>query len=262
MKYLDLKKQEHAYFFGFAQGDGSMNRPKHCPSHISLTIELSFRDIDILKKFKLLFPFGFMGTRTRNTNFKCNYKSANITSHNKEFCTELELLGIPSGKKSDIISTPLIDYNEIDYWRGLIDADGAIGFNLNGSPFITLVTSSEQIKDAYIKFTESITKKQREVTRNKRDNIYNLVNQKEQAVDIISILYYDGCLSLKRKMKIANKIKKWKRPAKMRKAYELKYWTKEQDDIILKYDEKEAMKMLDRGRSSVHNRKLRLLKNA
>lgn len=37
-------------------------------------------------------------------------------------------VGMTYGKKSDIITIPIISFSEIDYWRGMIDGDGSLGF--------------------------------------------------------------------------------------------------------------------------------------
>jgi hypothetical protein len=43
-------------------------------------------------------------------------------------------LGPPVGRKSQIVRPPALPFSEVDYLRGIIDADGSVGFTASGLP--------------------------------------------------------------------------------------------------------------------------------
>lgn len=257
---LDLTIPSHAYFFGFVQGDGHLQRPKGSPNSRSLRIELNIRDIDILERFSDMFP-STIAHRHRSTNFIVDYHSVTWTAKGSEIGDELERLGMPVGRKSDIIEPPKGSYTEPDYWRGLIDADGALGFTKKGHPYVSLVASSDSIRDGWLALITKLTGCHRTCSRNVRDGVYNLGVLRDDAVALVSYLYYDGCLALRRKATNALAIKQWERPPTMRRAYRLKSWTPEQDEIVLTRRHKDAMTILGRSATSVQHRKERLRKS-
>lgn len=71
-----------------------------------------------------------------------------------------------------------------------------------------MVTVSEQIKEAYLDFLLKKYSLHKQSSRNKRDNAYNIMISGEDAVQLVKDLWYKNCLSLDRKYKIAQEIKK------------------------------------------------------
>jgi hypothetical protein len=215
-KLIDLEKEEHSYFYGFAQADGSLyettrNRGK-------LSIELSERDESLLLEFQNTFTVNsYMSKRTRDTNFKDNHTSVTFTIHDWEFRKELKLLGFPNKSKSLIIGPPTGNYKEVDYIRGIIDGDGSLGLTSQNIPFISLVTMSDDLKDYYIKFIYNVTGKLKKPNRNTRDNAYNIMVTKEGAQLIVSKLYYENCMCLSRKLSKSKDVMSWIRPPNMKK---------------------------------------------
>ena len=203
-KILDLSNPDHAYFFGFIQMDGSLysntrNRGK-------LTIEISKKDIHILKSFQKIIPlYSSIYIRTRETNFKL-HTSATLTVFDWDFRKELNSIGLPYGRKSNIISVPTSTYSEVDYWRGVIDADGSVGISSNGVPFITLTTKSHTLKNSFCSFLKRSINFSPSIKRNRRDQIYNFTIANDNAMLLVQLLYYEGCLALKRKKKSATEI--------------------------------------------------------
>lgn len=101
---------------------------------------------------------------------------------------------------------------ESDYWRGIIDGDGSLGFTKNGIPYISLVTCSEILSNQYIIFLEQIIGYKKITTKNKRDSAYNIMVTNENAQKVIKRLYYKDCLSINRKYNMAIDIINWIRP--------------------------------------------------
>jgi len=259
MKYINLKTPAHSYFFGFTQADGTLGKIKNFRNKGRLQIEVSKEDAHILDSFKKLFPNLYCGIkiRNRNTNFKKNHKSFTLTICNMEFRNELNRLGLPYGKKSLIVSPPKTKFCEKDYLRGLIDGDGSVGLTKRGFPFISISVKSEALKDYICKIIEKITGERKRLTRNKRDNVYNIMLNREKAQQFIRYLYYPGCLSLKRKLRNAQKALKWKRP-KTLKRISKKFWEPWEDKYILTHSIEESCIHLGRTEKSIKMRIWRL----
>lgn len=255
---FDLAQPSFSYLFGFIQTDGHLQQ--NTRNRGRLSIEISERDIDILYKFQnLILPiYSSISTRTRNTNFKNNYSSSIWTVFDLTFRTLINNLGIPYGKKSNLISIPQISFSEIDYFRGIIDGDGSLGF-AKGIPFLSLVTASKNLANEYEIFISKLIHKHKKLTPNKRDGIYNICIFSEDAQIVIKKLYYKDCLCLDRKYKLANEVLLWKRPLTMRKnLLPKKIWTKEEDKIISTFPIEVASKELNRTHSSIKTRLYRL----
>jgi hypothetical protein len=254
---IDLKIAEHSYFYGFAQADGSLyettrNRGK-------LSIELSERDESLLLEFQNIFPVkSHISKRTRDTNFKDNHTSVTFTIHDWDFRKELKVLGFPNKSKSLIIGPPNGEYSEIDYIRGIIDGDGSLGLTSKDIPFLSLVTVSESLKDYYINFLFNITGKLKKPSRNKRDDAYNIMINKEDAKLVVSKLYYNDCFCLPRKLEKSKDVMSWVRPQNMKKITGRKKWTDEDDNTITTLSLEEAIKETGRTEQSIKMRLWRL----
>jgi len=254
MQYINLKIPEHSYFFGFVQTDGTLGWSSKNKKRKKgrLQIELGEKDLHILESFRRLFPLIYcgMGIRNRNTNFKRNYKSYTFTICNMDFRNEINELGIPYGRKSQIISPPKVGFCERDYIRGLIDGDGSVGVTDKGLPFISFTIKSEELKDYLLSVIERVTGEKKRLNRNKRDNIYNIMINREKAQDFVKLLYYPNCLALKRKFKKAKIVLKWKRPKDMKRVFQ-KFWEEWEDKYILNHTIEESCNFLKRTENSV-----------
>jgi hypothetical protein len=250
-------KPENSYMFGFFQTDGHLSQNTRNRGRLSVEIKLD--DKSLLDKFKqLICVNSSITTRSRNTNFKENYKSIIWTVCDLEFRTTLNTLGLPYGRKSKIIKPPTVPFLENDYWRGIIDGDGSLGMTAT-KPFISLVTSSQTLAEAYIDFVFRKTGQYKTNNPNKRDKVYNICVYGEDAQKIIHELYYPECLCLDRKLEESEIAKSWVRPSSMkRRTWKVRKWTKQEDFIVLNYPIEIAMKKLDRTERSVSTRAWRL----
>jgi len=257
MKYINLKIPEHSYFFGFAQTDGSLTKSSR--NRGKLQIEINKTDLHILKSFKNLFPkiYCSISERIRSTNFKKNYISYVIAMFDKKFRDEINKLGVPYGKKSEIISPPTGNFCKKDYIRGLIDGDGSLGITKKGLPFISISLKSEELKNYLCETIEGITGERKRLARNKRDSIYNIMVNREKAQQFIRYLYYPGCLALNRKLKKAQEALRWKRPKTLKRTSK-KFWEPMEDKYILNHSVKESRNYLKRTARSLKMRLWRL----
>ncbi|MFI9727957.1 hypothetical protein [Streptomyces sp. NPDC052092] len=143
-RFMDLTIPEYAYMFGFLQADGHLSQQSGRRGR--LTLEISSRDIDILHAFQGLTPYNSSITqRSRSTNVAETHTSAIWRLCSLEARTTLNALGLPYGRKSKTIAPPRGRFARRDYVRGIIDADGSVGFTSKGFPFVSLTTASTAI---------------------------------------------------------------------------------------------------------------------
>lgn len=208
--------------------------------------------------FRELFPFcPPIKTRIRDTNFKKNYENNSLRVFPKEFRNELLKLGFSSGKKFLNVFPPKCSFSERDYIRGLIDGDGSVGISKRGFPFISISVKSEALKNYLCNLIEKITGERKRLSRNNRDNTYNIMVNREKAQQFIRYLYYPNCLVLKRKLKRAQEALKWKRPQNLKRIFK-KFWEPREDKFILNHSIKENCNHLKRTERSIKTRLWRL----
>lgn len=256
-------KDHLPYIIGFTQTDGHLESKSKNGNIVGkgrLTYNLAYKDRDILPKIGDILGAHFsLSTKVSDTNFKKNYKHAKLSVYDKNVRQIIFESGVPHGKKSNIISVPDgLEYN-VDYWRGMIDGDGSLGLTNQRIPFVSFCTSSKTICLAYQEFLTSLLGKTKIVSPNKRDGCYNICVWREDAQIVASNLYYDGCLSLNRKNRQAQKVISWIRPLNMKKKPPGKWWDKEQDKILLSNtNDIQVAEMLGRTKQSVCMRRWRL----
>ncbi|MGV9280128.1 LAGLIDADG family homing endonuclease [Streptomyces sp. NPDC003730] len=232
-QFMDLTVPEYAYMFGFLQADGHLRRGPGQKG--SLTVEINAEDIGVLYAFQRLTPYYSSVTeRTRTTNFAKTHRSAVWSLCSLEARTRVNELGIPYGRKSDKIAPPEAAHSSLDYLRGLVDADGSVGYTAAGYPFISLTSASTAVIAYLCLYAGEITGTRRNPRRNQRDAIYNLVYVTEAAKELCSRLYYPGCLSLSRKQQSAIAVAAWTRATGTKPRPSPIDWTPEMDRDLLK----------------------------
>ncbi len=198
---------------------------------------------------------------TRSTNFKDNYEHSCLTIRSKSLITTLtKLVGIPRGKKSNIITKPNIPFSEYDFVRGYLDADGAIGVeNTNGQPFVTMVISSEEFKEYICDFLCRELGIIKRMKRNTRDNVYNICIFNEHAQELVRKLYYsEDALFLNRKYEKVKEVLAWNRPEGIKRSPNKRLWTEEEDQVVLSNTNENASALLNRSIKSIQLRRWRL----
>ncbi|GHG75789.1 LAGLIDADG family homing endonuclease [Streptomyces griseocarneus] len=258
MTFMDLEDPRYAYMFGFLQADGHMHEGTRQRGR--LTVEISYRDIDILRAFQELCPYNStISERTRATNFSESHRSASWTVCSLEARNRLAELGLPYGKKSTRITPPRVPFSKADYLRGVIDADGSVGITATGLPFVSLTTASTAIATYLCRFTKLTFGIQRRAGRNTRDHVYNIMYMREAGVTLADHLYYPGSLALERKRTAAAEVAAWVRPPHMGPARGRRPWTQQEDHILLAAPTlAQAAERLGRSQSSCQVRRWRL----
>lgn len=254
-----LETDRLSYIIGFLQSDGhhssdTRNRGK-------IRIELQASDRPILEALQAAFPVhSHLSERTRDTNFKVDYRSCAWTLYDLETREELIKLGVPVGAKSETVAPPTWDFSPRDYIRGLVDGDGSLGLTGKGWPFVSLTTKSDAIAIAYVQYVAQVTGKLKTAHRNRRDNIYNLTVFKEDAQALAAALYGGSTLRLDRKFAAYEELLRWVRPRGLEKREPGKWWSPEQDLVVQELPVQEAMLCLSRSEKSIRMRRHRLIR--
>ncbi|MFJ2438760.1 LAGLIDADG family homing endonuclease [Streptomyces anulatus] len=234
--FMDLEHPYYAYMFGFLQADGHLAQGAGRKGR--LTVEISVRDIAVLHEFQRLTPYNSSITeRVRATNFSQEHHSATWTLCDQEARARINGLGLPYGRKSQKITPPRVEFSRRDYLRGVIDADGSVGHTGQGLPFISLTTASAAVGAYLCRYAKTVTGAARQIRRNARDGIFNVVYTKEAAVQLAEHLYYPGCLSLARKRTSAASLASWRRPADMSVRPPGRRWKAWEDRALLAHDD-------------------------
>ncbi|KAA0935954.1 hypothetical protein FGF04_16915 [Streptomyces apricus] len=229
---MNLRNPDYAYMYGFLQADGHLAKGTGRKGRLS--VEINARDIEILRAFQRLTPYNSSITeRTRSTNFAETHHSATWTLHSLAARTRINELGLPYGRKSEKIAPPRVEFAGRDYLRGVIDADGSVGYTTQGFPFVSLTTASTAIGAYLCSYAQKVTGAERTIKRNARDGIYNILYTKEAAQELGKRLYYPGCLSLQRKQTAAESLATWLRPADMKVRPPHTRWTRDDDRVLL-----------------------------
>ncbi|MBT2476715.1 hypothetical protein [Streptomyces sp. ISL-94] len=258
VRFMDLQDPRYAYMFGFLQADGHLRQGAGQKGR--LAAEINVRDIHILREFQQLTPYySSITERVRSTNFADCHHSATWSVCSLEARTIVNELGIPYGKKSWTIKPPRTEFSRPDYVRGIIDADGSLGWTGQGFPYLSLTSASTAIAAYLCHYGRKVTGTGRTISRNTRDGVYNVCYYKETAQQLAAHLYYKGCLALAHKKANADAIQAWVRPADMRIAPPRRRWTAQEDQELLRLnDPAMAGVALDRTEQSCFMRLWRL----
>lgn len=242
-----------SYIYGLFLADGNINIQKHKGK---ARIELQKNDEKLLYKLASIIGHGNVSYRIRDTNFKDNYESAIYSNCKLDFCNSLIKIGFPLQNKSFTAAPPTEEYSKRDFWRGVIDGDGSIGYTKANEPFISLITNSLFLKNSFIRYLKVNLGIVKIINRNKRDKSFNITVKNEEAIKLFNLIYsLNDELFLERKYISGSTFVNWERERakKNRQA-----WTTYEDNLIQKYDLEYCCKELNRTKSAIKNRLFRL----
>lgn len=245
-----------SYLYGLILTDGTIN--SRTRNRGKIAIELRREDRELLEKIKLNMPECTLRDRVRETNFKQYSESSILSIFKKEIRERFIGYGIPITDKSIRGTIPNQQYSEKDFWRGVFDGNGSIGFTGNGEPYVSLVTKSENLKTEFLKLLFEKYGIKKHLRPNKRDGVYNIVAKNEDA-QLLSAYMYDGAdIFMQRKYDSYIAISKWVRT---KKRVNERSWTDEEIDYIQVHTIDESVKILNRTRSSIKMKIYRLRKS-
>ena len=255
--FMKLTIPEYSYMLAFIQCDGHL--ASGAGKKGRLQVELTNGDAHILEGFQKLTPYNSsISRRTRDTNFKKNVTSVRWTLCSLEAREKLKAVGMLAGSKSTSIAPPTGEYCVIDYVRGLIDADGAVGITGNSYPFISFTTKSDALANYMSDFLHRVSGVKLNPKRNTRDDIYNITLTNEPAQEVIKMLYYTDCQTLERKRALAEAALQCVRPEGRRRVIGKRRWQAHEDEVVRTNTIKDAARILERTTQSVNLRRWRL----
>lgn len=243
------------YIFGILVTDGSIEFSSRNRGKVRL--EVKYEDRDIVYKLQDRIEGSTVTERTRDTNFKKSYHSICFNNYRIEFRELLLKMGYPTENKSESECPPKTEYDKKEFWRGVFDGDGSIGYTKDGRPFISLITVSNILHDEFTYFLKDELEIIRIVNRNKRDNCYIFSLFDEDAIKFCEYIYREADIYLDRKYNEYKNFSSWKRT---KKKINRRTWTKEEDEFILENTIEDSMKKLGRTEKSIQLRRFRLKK--
>jgi len=230
---IDPMCDDHAYFLGLLATDGTISETTRNRGRISF--ELSAVDASILRSLACRIPYtAHLSRRRRKTNFRDTHESVVLRFHSLELRRQLDDFGYRAGRKSATVRPPDCRFDERGFWRGVIDGDGSLGTTALKKPFISLVTASQPLRDAYIAFVARITGSRPNPARNARDGVYNIVLYSEPAQELVGELYRDDVIAIPRKLMAAQSVLEWRRPLGCRRrTFDWRRWTEDEDRLVV-----------------------------
>lgn len=256
---FDTTTPEFSYLVGLLQSDGHHSGSTDAKGRIE--IEMNERDGEVLHALQQHIPYySSITRRSRTTNFGPN-ESIMLGFYNQEARQTLEAYGVPVGRKSYIVAPPTLPHIEPDYVRGVLDADGSVGFTGKAMPFVSVVLTSDAMAEYFTEVVRKVCGVERTLKRNTRDNVYNLLVGNLAAAKLAAWAYYsDDCLAIPRKREAARKVAAWTVPEGKEGRYGVvrRKWSPEEDAIALSLPTKEAAEKLGRTEKSVTIRAFRL----
>lgn len=192
---LEKESPEKYYFLGFIAADGALTNG-------GIVFELNKRDGYMVKKLNdYICP-------EKEVKFREKTNSCRATFYNLEMTKKLKkYFSMISNRKTEEIRFPEVPDEYLrDFIRGVIDGDGTIdttkGYKGNkiyiGARLrilgneIFLKELNEKTKLLYPHNTNAVNRKGKE-------NIHIITYNFKTARELLKIIYYDGCLCLKRK---------------------------------------------------------------
>lgn len=199
----NMTLEEKSYIYGLLLSDGAIHIINSDTYTGQVQLEVSKRDEDIIDKLCSIVPYSTKRERVRNTNFKDNYHCVSFNISRQYFIKNLIDFGFPVEDKTINARPPSVKYDRNAFWRGVLDGDGSLGlrYRSNGciEPYLSLTTKSEQLKNAFCEYLNSITGRKYNPKRNKRDSVYNIGCGGHVACKILKDIYDNCTIYLDRK---------------------------------------------------------------
>lgn len=184
--FLNPLEEKSAYYYGLMLGDGSLLKNDR------LTITLKQQDEKLLFDLSQYVGFG-LKVKPKIINNK-NYSVFTFTS--KTIADRFRALGFTERKSTKEVCPDIYKYN-VDFWRGLIDADGSIA---SGRKNFRLV-GSESICKSYAEFCSYLSNNSNAVNvyKDGRANAYRADCKRAPGKIVLDALYENSTIHLERK---------------------------------------------------------------
>jgi transposase-like protein len=194
---FDELTTDSTYWIGFLFADGSVSG---CGQSGRVQVRVSEHDSDHLVKLRT-----FLGsTHTIGAAPAGNYggyqsrPSVRFSVRSDQLAQRLLSLGRYEGTINDSLT------QSRDFWRGVVDGDGSLGFLATGYPYFGLV-GSRRLLESFLFFLESNALAARMTIRPDK-TIFQVATAGHTAEEIVSYLYRNAAVALDRKAASAAKI--------------------------------------------------------
>ena len=200
--YFDIiDTSNKAYWLGFIMADGSIYHYKNS-NKIQFELKIQESDSELIEKFvkDIEFPIEKVFHRERKRKETLTH-SVGIRSYNERFCENLIKHGIVDQKsgKETFPSLPM-EFRK-DFVRGFWDGDGTVYGVCSAVSMSFKMISQLSIFFAKRAIVSSVNYS----TTSTGKMLYSITIPKEFIPDFKDLVYYDGCLGLKRKIESINK---------------------------------------------------------
>lgn len=207
---FDELTDETCYWIGFLMADGSVHM-SHRSGGVSLT--LAIIDIDHVESYKNFVGFDGDVKIGESACLGKKFKKASVRFTSPQIADRLQKFGVVP-RKSLIAEAKGGMENNIWFWRGVVDGDGALfmdkprGTCRLPSPIFYLV-GSEMIVSQFCRFIESEIEGMQMKPRKCGKNLWCAEKSQRKALQIVHLLYDDARFSLKRKAEKAKEFFEW-----------------------------------------------------
>jgi len=188
---FDQITPESAYWIGFLLADGCVHYLRG--KYPKVVLELGIEDWEHVEKFR---QFIQTETQVRPSHLGA---AARLEVTSERIVDTLRGYGVTERKSFTASVVPELRRNR-DFWRGVVDGDGNLGYNIgNGCPHLGLV-GTRAVVEAFKEFCgiEGVIKDV--------GNVSTLVYYSHNAASIARTLYREATLFLDRKNKLADTI--------------------------------------------------------
>ncbi len=193
---LDILNNKTEYILGLMLSDGCITKNDD--------FRIYLKDYDLIEKLHLFFK-SKLPIKTRKDVIQYG-----LTFRSKQLCNILRNYGIVE-KKSKIAKVHEDLQNSIDFWRGMIDGDGSISFNLKKKSFRITLCGTIEVCQSFVDFVKrnGVDTKHKPSIRKDIENFAEVKFGNKMAYQICKLLYGNlqpDDLVLDRKLILANKI--------------------------------------------------------
>jgi hypothetical protein len=196
---FSVTNPEVMYWAGYLMGDGSVYK-----EYNNWAINISSKDIGIVKKFRT-----FIGGEGMPI-YKAKTGVCSLAVTSSQIKQDLENFGVipRKSKKAKIPNNGTLTNR--DFWRGLIDSDGWLGFSSNRyTPLVGFGSGSKKLVSQYVEFLKYYNLYSGNKIYSRKDvksGFWSFVTRCELASELAGFLYTDSTIYLQRKYEIAQKV--------------------------------------------------------
>jgi len=198
---FDTITEESAYWAGFLMADGSIVSRERWSGNPTVSLVLSARDEDHVIAFRSFLGSGHAIIHINDFSKRGTPRAfRRLCVSSTHLVNSLARFGVVP-RKTFRTKALLLEKNK-DFWRGIIDGDGSIGFT-RGLPRLRLA-GSKKLLQQFSEYAHAIYKHNATVRPRRTIFLFGIAGR--PALSVITHLYADCAIALPRKLAIAQQI--------------------------------------------------------